>query len=89
METRRGYSKKLSRFAALTLAFAMVLSNVGVGMQTVYAKEPVTQVLDGELTETQTAIYFSNFYRIDCAVPPVNARFCRKPGAVLLTRGLL
>ncbi len=43
MEIRRGYSKKLSRLAALTLALAMVLSNVGAGMQPVYAKEPVTQ----------------------------------------------
>ncbi len=30
-------------------------------------------LLDGELRETQTANYFSNFSPVDCAVPSANA----------------
>jgi hypothetical protein len=31
------------------------------------------EVLGGELRETQTANYFSNFSPVDCAVPSANA----------------
>lgn len=31
------------------------------------------KVLGGELRETQTANYFSNFSPVDCAVPSANA----------------
>lgn len=34
-------------------------------------KTPI--VLGGELRETQTANYFSNFSPVDCAVPSANA----------------
>ena len=34
---------------------------------------PQSELSDGELKETQTANYFSNFYPIDCEVPSVNA----------------
>ncbi len=46
-------------------------------------------VLDGELRETQTANYFSDVYPVDCAVPPVNALFCRKHGTLLSAGSLL
>jgi len=46
------------------------------------------KVSDSKLREMQTANYFSNFYLIDCAVPPTNALFCRKH-STLLTAGRL
>ena len=35
--------------------------------------DPEPEVLGGELRETQTANYFSNFSPVDCAVPSANA----------------
>ena len=46
--------------------------------QTDEINEIVSQMLDSELRETQTANYFSGLYPTDCAVPSANAWSCRK-----------
>ncbi len=56
MKVRRGLSKKSARFTALMLAVALVLSNVGAGMQTSYADEPLTGQTAGETEETEPKI---------------------------------